>query len=372
MYVAVTIPAVLPAAADNNCNFSLSPDNDDNTDNNGVAVVSGEVRSNYITLTTLGEPTTDGDGSNGNLTLDFGLKGTGSIGDFVWNDLNGNGIQDTGEPGISGTTVTLTYPGGATVTTTTDANGAYSFINLAPGTYSVSFTTPSGFVPAPSNEGSDDSKDSDPVSGVVGGIVLTAGQSNTTVDAGFQSNQLNLGNYVWYDQNNNGNQDAGEQVISGVTVNLYKDANGDSVPDGAAIATRRQMQVVYSFTGLTPGNYIVGVVPPAGYTAAATTATSASPNNDNNTDNNGVTTVSGELRSNFITLTTGGEPASGVDGDGTNGNLTLDFGLRGTGIIGDFVWNDLNGNGIQDSGEPGIGGATVTLIPWRRNCYNHN
>ncbi|MBK6935630.1 MAG: carboxypeptidase regulatory-like domain-containing protein [Chitinophagaceae bacterium] len=358
--VGVTIPAGYAAAT--TTATSASPDNDDNTDNNGVAVVSGEVRSNYITLTTLGEPTTDGDGSNGNLTLDFGLKGTGSIGDFVWNDLNGNGIQDTGELGISGTIVTLTYPGGATVTTTTDANGAYSFINLAPGTYSVSFTTPSGFVPAPSNEGSDDSKDSDPVSGVVGGIVLTAGQSNTTVDAGFQSNQLNLANYVSYDQNNNGHQDAGEQVISGVTVNLYKDANGDSVPDGAAIAnTATNASGEYSFTGLTPGNYIVGVVPPAGYTAAATTATSASPNNDNNTDNNGVTTVSGELRSNFITLTTGGEPASGVDGDGTNGNLTLDFGLRGTGIIGDFVWNDLNGNGIQDSGEPGIGGATVTL-----------
>lgn len=358
--VGVTIPTGYAAAT--TTATSSSPDNDNNTDNNGVTTLSGELRSNYITLTAGSEPTTDGDGNNGNLTLDFGLKGTASIGDFVWNDLNGNGIQDAGEPGISGATVTLTYPGGSTATLTTDVNGAYSFTGLAPGSYSVSFTTPSGYIPSPANQGSDDSKDSDPVSGVVSGIVLTAGQNNTTIDAGFQSNQLNLGNYVWYDQNNNGYQDAGEQVISGVTVNLYKDANGDNVPDGASVATTTtNASGVYSFSGLTPANYIVGVVIPAGYTAAAVTATSSLPNNDNNTDNNGVTTVGSELRSNFITLTTGGEPASGVDGDGTNGNLTLDFGLKGTASLGDFVWNDLNGNGVQDAGEPGISGATVTL-----------
>ncbi|MBK8952960.1 MAG: carboxypeptidase regulatory-like domain-containing protein [Chitinophagaceae bacterium] len=339
---------------------SLLPNNDDNTDNNGITIIGTEITSNLITLAALSEPTTDGDGSNGNLTLDFGLKGTGIIGDFVWNDLDGDGFQDAGEPGIGGATVTLTYPDGATVTTTTDANGAYSFANLAPGTYSVSFTTPAGFTSSPANQGGDDSKDSDPVAGVVSGINLSAGQTNLTIDAGFQSNQLILGNYVWYDKNNNGVQDAGETPIANATVRLYADANGDSVPDGAAIATTAtNASGEYSFTGLTPGNYIVGVVPPAGYTAAATAATSASPNNDNNTDNNGVAVVSGEVRSNYITLTTLGEPTT--DGDGSNGNLTLDFGLTGTGSLGNFVWRDLNNNGLQDAGEPGISGITVTL-----------
>ena len=41
-----------------------------------------------------------------------------------------------------------------------------------------------------------------------------------------------------------------------------------------------------------------------------------------------------------------------------------DFGYQdpGTASIGDFVWNDLNGDSIQDGGEPGIVGVTVRLI----------
>lgn len=298
-----------------------------------------------------------------NNTIDAGFYQPAAIGDFVWNDANANGIQDAGETGISGVTVTLTGTTGSgaaiNLTTTTNASGAYSFTNLAPGTYTVTFSTPSGYVASPSNIG-DDSKDSDPVSGAVTGIVVTSGQTNNTIDAGFQSNQLNLGNYVWYDKNNNGVQDAGETGISGATVKLYADATGDNIADGAALATTTtNASGIYSFTGLTPGNYIVGVVIPAGYAAGATTATTSSPNNDNNTDNNGVVVVSGELRSNYITLTTGGEPTT--DGDGSNGNLTLDFGLTGTGALGDFVWNDVNGNGIQDAGEAGISGVTVTV-----------
>lgn len=109
----------------------------------------------------------------------------GSIGDFVWNDYNANGIQDAGEPGISGATVTLNYPGGATSITTTGSTGAYLFSNPAAGTYSIAFSTPAGYSASPSNQGTDDTKDSDPISGSVSGIILTAGQNNTTIDAGF-------------------------------------------------------------------------------------------------------------------------------------------------------------------------------------------
>ena len=171
---------------------------------------------------------------------------------------------------------------------------------------------------------------------------------------------LNLGNFVWFDVDNDGVQDAGEPGISGATVKLYVDANSDNVPDGAAIATTTTNgSGSYGFGTLTARNYIVGVTLPAGYTGGTTTATSASPNNDNNTDNNGVTIVSGELRSNFITLTAGGEPTT--DGDGNNGNLTLDFGLKGTAAIGDYVWEDLNRDGLQQPTEPAIAGVTVTL-----------
>jgi hypothetical protein len=60
------------------------------------------------------------------------------IGNRVWNDLNSNGRQDAGEPGIAGVTVTLRSPGNDGVyktaddqvwTVVTDANGAYYFDN---------------------------------------------------------------------------------------------------------------------------------------------------------------------------------------------------------------------------------------------------
>ncbi|MCB0075758.1 MAG: hypothetical protein KDE20_30105, partial [Caldilineaceae bacterium] len=81
--------------------------------------------------------------------VDFGYQGTASLGDRVWRDDDGDGIQDAGEPGIPGLTVTLTgndaYGDAVTRTTTTDANGNYTFEHLLPsdGTgYIVTVTTP--------------------------------------------------------------------------------------------------------------------------------------------------------------------------------------------------------------------------------------
>src|SRR5262249_36360859 len=51
-----------------------------------------------------------------------------------WNDLNGNGVRDAGEPGLQGWVITLSNG----QTTTTDAQGHYYFTDLVPGTYTVS------------------------------------------------------------------------------------------------------------------------------------------------------------------------------------------------------------------------------------------
>lgn len=342
---------------------SASPNNDDLRDNNGVTVVAGEVRSNFITLTTGGEPTTDGDGNNSNLTLDFGFKGTATIGDFVWNDLNGNGIQDAGEPGLEGVTVILKNAAGATLaTTTSSAVGAYSFVNLVPGTYSVTFVTPINLVASPSKVttgGGNDTNDSDPVGGVVSNIVLIAGQTNNNIDAGFYSNLMAVGDRVFYDLNNNGvRESATENGIPNLTVNLYLDANNDNVVDGAAIATTTtDANGAYLFTGLAPNNYIVGVTPPAGYISSTNPA--IDPDNNVDLDDNGTNLIGAEWRGLAITLAPGTEPNGVVTNSNTN--ITYDFGFFQPASIGDFVWNDLNGNGTQDAGEPGLAGVTVTL-----------
>ncbi|HNP54798.1 MAG TPA: SdrD B-like domain-containing protein, partial [Ferruginibacter sp.] len=77
-----------------------------------------------------------------------------SIGNYVFKDANANGLQDNNESGLSGVTVQLLNNSGTVLTTTTtSSSGAYTFSSLAPGTYSVKFTTSSGFYPSPSNAG---------------------------------------------------------------------------------------------------------------------------------------------------------------------------------------------------------------------------
>lgn len=74
---------------------------------------------------------------------------TSTITGLVFNDLDDDGVQDTGEAGIAGVLLTLTGTDtlgqAVNATATTDANGAYSFANLAGGTYTVTQTQPAGF-----------------------------------------------------------------------------------------------------------------------------------------------------------------------------------------------------------------------------------
>jgi hypothetical protein len=111
------------------------------------------------------------------------------IGDRVWHDQDSDGIQDAGEPGRSGVTVSVyDQPSGGTPlqTTTSGSNGQYSFVGLGPGTYYVEVTLPSGFVLSPNDQGADDTVDSDfdRTTRRTGPIALLADQDVFSVDAG--------------------------------------------------------------------------------------------------------------------------------------------------------------------------------------------
>ncbi|MBO0953144.1 SdrD B-like domain-containing protein [Fibrella forsythiae] len=112
---------------------------------------------------------------------------TASLGNYVFEDVNKNGLQDGGDLPIPGALVTLLQGGTLVASTTTDGSGIYSFTGLTPGLpYSVSFTTPTGFsVATAANVGTNDAVDSDPVGGVTAPVTLTAGENNLTLDAGF-------------------------------------------------------------------------------------------------------------------------------------------------------------------------------------------
>ena len=115
------------------------------------------------------------------------VTGGPTIGDFAWNDLDRDGIQDPGEPGLANVTVKLRDPAGTVLaTTTTDAGGLYGFTNVAPGSYRLRFAVPAGLQTTPSNVGTDDTVDCDiNAGGETAVFTLVAGQTDITLDAGF-------------------------------------------------------------------------------------------------------------------------------------------------------------------------------------------
>ena len=122
---------------------------------------------------------------------------SGGICGFVWNDANGNGIQDGGEGPIQNASVTLVMPIGsdpAVVVTSTDANGFYYFAADSGSTYQVLVAIPpiQGFQTSPTlaDQGTNDLTDSDGVTegapaGSVGAIVILESFQDTSVDFGF-------------------------------------------------------------------------------------------------------------------------------------------------------------------------------------------
>ena len=166
-------------------------------------------------------------------TIDFGFYQPVSIGNFVWNDLNRNGIQETGEPGIAGVTVNLLDSSSKIIaTTTTDATGYYEFAGLAPGTYQVTRNIPVGYTPtlvyAPGSTPANDSNDNPD-----GNITLASGGSDQTIDFGFyQTNTKEDGRTIGYYTNKNGQNDLKANWNS-IWTNLFGSSGALVHPDKA-------------------------------------------------------------------------------------------------------------------------------------------
>ena len=179
--------------------------------------------------------------------------------------------------------------------------------------------------------------------------ILTADSAESQPASGAVVDPVNLpggviGNTVWLDENGDGKQDAGEDGIANLLITLYA-ADGTTV----VATTKTDAEGNYIFTDLPADTYTVTVTTPSGMDVTY--------DEDQGWDGTGSPNAS-----TTIILTEDEE------------HLTADFGLNWvpytstdspttgtTGAIGDFIWNDADGDGVQDAGESGIEGVTVNL-----------
>jgi len=194
--------------------------------------------------------------------------GSGKIGNFVWRDVNGDGIQDGAEPGWAGVSVSLHQCDGPAVdSVSTDGNGNYEFTGVGPGRYQVAVALPSGASFSPPSAGNDIARNSDiaPAAGKTWCTTITsAGEVRPGLDAGLipdggsggggsGGGAGKIGDLVWRDDDGDGIQDNAEPGWAGVSVSL-RECNG-SVVD----TTSTDGNGSYQFTGIAPGSYQIVV-----------------------------------------------------------------------------------------------------------------
>ncbi|PHI19085.1 hypothetical protein CEQ90_15030 [Lewinellaceae bacterium SD302] len=208
---------------------------------------------------------------------------------------------------------------------------------------------------------------------------LNGGDANgdMTIDFGFVPT-LSVGSTVFYDQDNDGEQDednpleAGIDSIQVILVQVLEDAAGmDSLVVIDSVLTDEDGN--YLFDSLAPGDYQVVVIAPED----AQTNSEGQSNADDDIDgvDDGMQTMAGDSTfSGTFTLSVGDEPqgaeedAQGGDLDDTDGdasgNMTIDFGFVPDLSIGSTVFYDPNDDGVQDLTDPlegGIAGVVVEL-----------
>jgi len=279
---------------------------------------------------------------------DFGYRrvpagGQAIVGGRVWYDGNADQLQQPGEPGMGGVQICATPSGGGAATcATSDPAGRY-LLAVPFGSYAIA---PAGGVPA----GVTLSTPSPRI------VVAAAGQQILNVGFGYReaaAGQLGaIGNLVFRDANGNGIFDAGDAALAGVSVELIRDSNGNRTWDVGEpiIATAVTSSTLdassgnYRFVGVPAGNYLVHV--------SATNAILV----DFDPSPPGTPGADGHSQADPYPVAL----AAGAS------VLTADFGYRpagvaDSGVIGDLIWVESDGDGRFGASDVGQAGVTVEL-----------
>ncbi len=190
--------------------------------------------------------------------------GGAALGDYVWVDVDGDGVQEVGEPALTNVTVRLLNGANEEVArTVTDASGAYRFADLPPSTYRVAVDAPQQYVftrlDSPLATDANDS-DIDPVSGRSAPVSLAAGVTNLTLDAGLYV-PAQLFGHVFVDKDGDLIRDKGDSSITNALVTL--------AVNGVTVASTNTDEYGYYFFGDIPVGAASVLVSRAGATLIA-------------------------------------------------------------------------------------------------------
>jgi len=272
----------------------------------------------------------------------------GSVGGFVWEDENENGVQEPDELGLPKVIVELVdaFTNENIESLLTDEQGNYLFTGIAPGNYRLKFVprSPGAFF-GPDNEIDNIEVDSNvnPETGYTELITLKAGDFIDNIDAGIigeiDARLSALGDLVWEDQNGNGIQEADESPIPGIEVMLL---DSEKIVIGRTVTDEDGK---YFFIELHPGTYYIRLTIPEEY--------GVSPANRGLNDNldtdvvleaDGITAISDPIHLRVAQI-----------------NVSIDAGLYLPVQLHNQIWEDMDGNGLHEQNEPGLANVQVAL-----------
>ena len=267
-----------------------------------------------------------------------------TISGLKYNDLNGDGNRDAGEPGLAGWVIDLTN-GCTTITATTGSDGTYSFTNVGPGTYTVTEESQSGWLRTslPANYTVIATSGND-VSGLVFGNIKV------------KTCNCEISNIYYVINGCTTVTDISGKLHQGDTVKVYFTLSSAetisfvsyTAPDSYFVAEHASEQVIFdSDTGsFSPGQHsLTIVVPNCNYQVdfiCGTPIETLGPAGSNN-----FYTPQGRLFD--------------ADNGGTTAQCTFIQNCGGNSSISGSVYSDRDNDGKKDAGEAGIANVKVVL-----------
>lgn len=271
--------------------------------------------------------------------ISYGAFKQGCVTGRIWDDADYDGVMDEEEAGLRYASVALLDAQGAQVAAAqTGGSGEYTFGSLTPGQYALSVTVPQGYVyTAEGGDSRAPRQDGAQATIQIGEVAM--GQTVGGVNAGALVPAKASGT-VWFDADDDGLRQNADALVQDVTVRLEMLSGTDA---GKVYETKTDALGAYAFAGVMPGQAQLVFELPDGHAFARQPAQAKRGGVVPQTD----------------ALTGKSDPFEIAEGADLRGK---DVGIVSVGVLSGLVWEDAAYDGERGDDEPGVAGATVSLL----------